>query len=110
MDTVSEFNNILTNVRYKIINHDTLKTQDVAVLEEIVSTLRKLYDILNDILLKRSNNEPETDSLQRLFSHCLQNGVNEDELDQIKHLLHETLIVFPYVIIPPAESSKVSPV
>jgi len=96
--TVNTFNNILASIKEKVITYDTLKTQDLAVLEEIIGTFQKLYRILKDIVSKRQNNEPEADSLKNLFAPCLQNGITTDEHDEILRSLYTNLIEYPYAI------------
>ncbi len=108
MGAVDEFNHILSDVKLKIINHDTLKTQDLTVLEELVGVLLKLHNILENMVLKRKNDDPEADALERLFAPCLQKGITDDEKSMIRRSLRTNLIEYPYTIYQPP-SAKVSP-
>jgi len=94
---VMKFNKTLANMKRKIITHDTLKTQDLAVLEEIIGVFHKLYRILKDVVSKRQNDEPEVAELKQLFAPSL-SVINDEEREEILRSLYTNLIEYPYAI------------
>jgi len=106
---VTEFNKILSSLKEKIIDYDTLKTQDMDILEDMIGTFRKLHDILRDLIEKRQNHSTELPAIRQLFAPCINNNLNDDDRRDILRSLYTHLIEYPYVINR-RDSKKLSPV